>query len=212
MKLLFIGNSHTYFNDMPHTVGELYRLCGLDTPDVTMLTVGGMSLDWHAGQPSVWFSLKYGGFDKVILQDVAHPFAGEEPLLSGAGSLIARMDRARTTPCFYMTWASLANPSAQADMTAAYTKAAAEYDALLAPVGRVWEKIRYGHPEIDLFWQDGEHASPYGSYLAACTIFCALTGSTCPTPDMTDPFYDSLDKDACAVIHAAVAEVMGARG
>ena len=208
MKLLFIGNSHTFFNDMPHTVGELYRLCGMETPDVTMLTVGGMSLDWHAGQPSVWFSLKYGNYDRVVLQDVAHPFRGVEPLLSGAGSIIGRMDRSKTTPCLYMTWASLANPGAQADMIAAYREAQSRYDTLLAPVGCVWEKIRYGHPEINLFWQDGEHASPYGSYLAACTIFCALTGRTSLSPDMSDAFYDAYDRDACTVIHAAVAEVL----
>ena len=38
---------------------------------------------------------------------------------------------------------------------------------MLAPVGEIWEQIRQTHPEIELFWHDGEHASPYGSYLEA---------------------------------------------
>ncbi len=209
MKLLFIGNSHTFFNDMPHTVGELYRLTGMDSPDVVQLTHGGMSLEWHAGQPQVWFNIKYGHYDKIVLQDVAHPFYGLDPLMKGAGSIIGRMDRSVSQPCLYMTWASLAHPEAQADMIDAYTKAGEALDALVAPVGRVWEKIRYGHPEINLFWQDGEHAGPLGSYLAACVIFCTLTGKTSLSPDLSDPFYDSLDRRACGVIHDAVAAVLG---
>ena len=37
MRILFIGNSHTYFNDMPHLCAELLRAAGKDV-EVTMLT------------------------------------------------------------------------------------------------------------------------------------------------------------------------------
>ena len=46
MRVLFIGNSHTFFNDMP----ELFaRFCETDgaKPDVTMLAYPGRYLDWH---------------------------------------------------------------------------------------------------------------------------------------------------------------------
>ena len=208
MKLLFIGNSHTFFNDMPHTVAELFRLSGMQVPDVVQLTHGGMSLNWHATQPQIWFNLKYGHYDYAVLQDVAHPFGGRDPLMSGAASVIGHMDRAVTTPVFYMTWASVAHPEDQQDMIDAYTEAAGHFGGLLAPVGLAWEKVRYGHPEIDLYWQDGEHASPYGSYLAASAIFCAVTGQRSLDPDLGDAFYDGFDRNACAVIHAAVAEAM----
>ena len=46
MRILFIGNSHTYFNDMPHLCAELLRAAGKDV-EVTMLTRGGETLHGH---------------------------------------------------------------------------------------------------------------------------------------------------------------------
>ncbi|MCQ2432840.1 MAG: hypothetical protein MJ175_09595, partial [Clostridia bacterium] len=202
-KLLFIGNSHTYFNDMPHIVTELYRLCGAGEADAVMLTAGGMSLTWHAGQTSERFCLKYGSYDAVILQDVAHPFIGRDEVLKGVGALKNMITCKETKVCLYMTWASLANPEAQQDMINAYTEAQKTYGTLLAPVGRVWERVRYGGGNVPLFWQDGEHASIYGSYLAACTIFCTLTGKKELNPDTDDAFYreSGLDEAYVDIIH-----------
>ena len=47
-----------------------------------------------------------------------------------------------------------------------------------APVGLVWDKVRHGHPEIELYYHDGEHASPVGSYLIACTLLRTMTGAS----------------------------------
>lgn len=75
-----------------------------------------------------------------------------------------------------MTWAEKEHPEQQAIMTEVYQKMAAEHDALLIPVGQVWDTIRREHPEIEMYWTDGKHASVYGSYLVAATAYAALTG------------------------------------
>ena len=46
MRILFIGNSHTYFNDMPHLCAELLRAAGAleglkDTNQVTLTELMG---------------------------------------------------------------------------------------------------------------------------------------------------------------------------
>ena len=47
MKVLFVGNSHTYYNDMPRLFAMMCaRLTG-DEPEVTMLAYSGRSLAWH---------------------------------------------------------------------------------------------------------------------------------------------------------------------
>ena len=71
MKTLFIGNSHTYFNDMPAIFQKICRENGIDM-HVTMLTQGGMGLDYHAKQPEVRFNILFGGYDIVVLQHTAH--------------------------------------------------------------------------------------------------------------------------------------------
>ncbi|MGI5894091.1 MAG: hypothetical protein ACOX6P_05805 [Candidatus Merdivicinus sp.] len=178
-KILFIGNSHTYFNDMPQMLSELYRMAGEDV-HVTMLTQGGMTLDWHCQQEQTAFNLRYGGYDFCILQQAAHPFAGYAALSDGIQHIRAL---ARENPprfVLYMTWAEKAKPENQAEMSAAYRQTAAEQELLLAPVGDRWQRFRVVHPETELYFTDGAHASPAGSLLAACTIYTAIEEKKLP--------------------------------
>ena len=48
---------------------------------------------------------------------------------------------------------------------------AEEIDALLAPVGEEWWQYKKNHPEIEMYAEDGAHASPAGSDLAASCIW-----------------------------------------
>ena len=50
MRVLFIGNSHTYFNDMPNMFAELARKEGVAC-EVTMLAHGGWYLEQHQAEP-----------------------------------------------------------------------------------------------------------------------------------------------------------------
>ncbi len=45
MRVLFIGNSHTYYNDMPHLFAQICQEKGIDT-EVTMLAHGGKGWDF----------------------------------------------------------------------------------------------------------------------------------------------------------------------
>ena len=46
MRVLFIGNSHTFFNDMPQTFKKLAESAGFPT-EVEMIAHGGRPLSWH---------------------------------------------------------------------------------------------------------------------------------------------------------------------
>ena len=46
LRILFIGNSHTYYNDMPNMVAEKSRKEGYDC-EVTMIAHGGWFLEQH---------------------------------------------------------------------------------------------------------------------------------------------------------------------
>lgn len=70
MRVLFIGNSHTYFNDMPEIFAELARMKGIAC-EVTMITHGGWFLHQHQKEPEVRFNILYGNYDYVVLQEHA---------------------------------------------------------------------------------------------------------------------------------------------
>ena len=47
MKVLFIGNSHTFFNDMPALFAQFIQATTGEKPEVTMLAYGGRDYQWH---------------------------------------------------------------------------------------------------------------------------------------------------------------------
>ena len=47
MRILFVGNSHTYFNDMPATFARLCAAAGAGEVTPTMLAFSARPLAWH---------------------------------------------------------------------------------------------------------------------------------------------------------------------
>jgi hypothetical protein len=86
-----------------------------------------------------------------------------------------------------MTWAEKRFPENQQKMIDTCEQLAADNGALLAPVGRFWQRVLMEHRDIDLFHTDGEHAGPYGDFLVAAT-FCKL-------------IYGAVSRDICGMGH-----------
>ncbi len=170
MKVLFIGNSHTYFNDMPALFKALCSQRGVEA-HVTMLTKGGMGLDYHAKQEQTLFNIRYGEYDWVVLQHTAHPMGDLDAMHEAAVFLTGKIREAGSRPVFYQTWAKKGDEAFQSTMSGVYNQLGEELNVPVAPVGDRWQQFRAGHPDVELFWKDGEHASPEGSALAARVIF-----------------------------------------
>ena len=168
MKVLFIGNSHTFVHYVPARVSHFCAEHGKPI-EAVMLTHPGMGLDWHLKQSQTYFNLMCGGYDAVILQHNAHPFPGKESLLS-AGKKMAEITPEKTKIYLYMTWSEKKNPEGQAVMSEAYEALAREIGAAVCPVGRVWWPLVQAHPEEEFYFPDGEHSSVLGASLAAAVI------------------------------------------
>jgi hypothetical protein len=173
IKLLFIGNSHTYYNDMVAMFKEKCHENNMDV-HVTMLTHGGKTLLWHSDEHEVRFNILFGDYDYVILQDAAHPFGGEESLLNGVEKIKKYIDQTKTKTILYMTWAEKSSPQNQKKMSSAYKNVAKKTNSLLAPVGEYWEDIIFEYPNIELFAKDGEHSSQLGSYLTSNILYYSI--------------------------------------
>ncbi len=171
MKVLFIGNSHTYFNDMPHLfAGMCERLTGEPT-EVTMLAYSYRTLAWHCTEYfSVRFALMYGNYDYCVIQQFGHPVPPIEETEPFAERLIALCKKCGTKPILYATWAKKDEPENAALISGIYRTLAERYGALLAPIAELYAQLGAEHPEIDLYWHDGSHASPKGDYLIAATL------------------------------------------
>ena len=155
MKILFIGNSHTFVHYVPARFVQFCKDHGVQA-EAVMLTHPGMGLDWHLKQSQTYYNLMCGGYDAVVLQHNAHPFPGRESLLE-AGEAIAALVPAGTKTFLYMTWTEKSNPQGQEAMCAAYEALAGRIGAVVCPVGRLWWPLTHAHPEADFYFADGEH-------------------------------------------------------
>ena len=173
MKVLFIGNSHTFVHYVPMRVKWFFEKQGKEI-DIAMLTYPGVGLDFHIKQSQTYLNLLYGNYDAVVLQHNAHPFPGKESVISG-GKAIAGICPEQTRIYLYMTWSEKNNPEGPKVMSEAYRELAEEINATVCPVGEWWWKIAEAYGE-ELYFADGEHSSVLGASLAAVVIGRTLLG------------------------------------
>ena len=186
-RVLFIGNSYTYFDNLPEMVRQLAEAAGAGPVEVRMVAPGGWRLQdhWEKGQaPSV---LKAEHWDFVVLQEQSllgnqvmvdgKPHVGSDEVFAPFAQKWAEaITKAGARPVFYATWARLASPEDQSKLTNAYARAARKGGGILAPAGEAWKIVREDPIGPALFIQDGSHPSPLGTYLSACTLVAAIFG------------------------------------
>ena len=170
LKILFIGNSHTYYHDLPAWVALMAKEEGY-TCDVTMLAHGGWYLYQHVEEPDVRFNIKFGHYDYVVLQEHSHPFDDIPGYFEAAAELAAWIREAGSTPVIYGTWARKDEEPVQAMMNEVNRNLAADLNALYAPVGESWWSYKASWPEIEMYDEDGAHASEHGIEFAAKIIW-----------------------------------------
>lgn len=178
LKILFIGNSHTYYNDMPLLVKTRFDEEGYDC-HVTMLAHPAWFLAQHVEAPEAKFNILYGGYDYVVLQEHAHPFGPEEKFFNAVRTLTEWIKGAGSTPVIYLTWALKDEPEAQQKMTEAHKKIAEETVSLLAHFGDNWWDYMRNWPDLVMYDEDGAHASHAGSDFAAKMIQAEIFHDLC---------------------------------
>ena len=175
LRLLFIGNSHTYYNDLPLLVRDRAEAEGV-LAEVTMLAHGGWYLYQHLREPETLFNVAHGRYDYVILQEHSHPFDKTEEYLRAARELSLLIREAGAKPVIYATWAEKAHPENQERMDRVNREIAKENGALLAAVGEAWQKAGGSGAPPAFYGPDGAHASPAGSGFAAGIIWETVRG------------------------------------
>jgi hypothetical protein len=182
VSVLFIGNSHTYYHEMPQM---LVRLAEAGNPHSTIAveqsTASGVSLEWHWRNQPTRDLIARGDWDAVVLQERSGgPLEDEEAMHEYARRFHEEISEWGAETVFYMTWARTYQPGTQPEIATAYTEIADELNATLAPVGAAWKRALERDSDLRLHAPDGRHADPPGSYLAAC-VFYALFCDADPT-------------------------------
>ena len=184
-RVLFIGNSYTYYNSLPELVKAMVNEKFPDrVVETQLISQGGATLkrNWEEGKAQQAITSDH--WDYVVLQEQSRLGMGvviDDEFYFGQTDLFFEYARkfnseiktAGAKTVFFMTWSRENQPEKQKILTYAYAAIAEELDAMLAPVGLVWDKLRTNN-QFNFYVEDGSHPSPMGSYLAASTIFSTL--------------------------------------
>ena len=197
MNILFIGNSYTYFFDLPSLFANLCRANGRDVR-VDSVTAGGRKLHECLDEtgtslhPTDPLALRIGEllgevkYDIVILQEQSClPFCNRELFLQGARGLSALVGADRTI--FYATWGRMdgsedldyfgwTRESMTKGLYDSYCKAAELVHGEVSPVGLCFAKAVETTPEICLYDPDKSHPSYAGSCVAALCHYKTVFG------------------------------------
>jgi hypothetical protein len=213
-RILFVGNSHTYANSLPFQVKALVEhVDGPGSVEVHMITPGGKSLDWHAGEPGTVQSIAYHDWDVVVLQQQTHPFPGCDELAAAYDRLAPHVARSGGEALLYVTWSRKDRPEDQDEIDGAFERLAEERGLRIVPVSQAWHRALAEVPAAELYAPDGSHAAPAGTYLAAC-VFCAVLTGKSPEGEPSritarDDVLADLPADVAAALQRIAWEVAG---
>ncbi|AWV89760.1 DUF4886 domain-containing protein [Bradymonas sediminis] len=192
LRVLFIGNSHTYVHDVPGMVQRLGEANG--TPIwVEALTIGGASLSDHLRRPGTNATIQGDGWDFVVLQEHSlTPALNPEQFYQSLDLLASTATEAGATPVIYATWARhgddpyfqrqtrFTSPMRlQEALDRAFATGAQRSNALVSPVGTAWHHYYGQNTAKRLHAPDGNHANLAGAYLAACVFYRVLQDAPC---------------------------------
>lgn len=223
MRVLFVGNSHTYANGMPDMIASLARAADEERPfAASMEVLGGARLEHHLKAGRVSARLATGRWDYVVLQEQQQwpSFAAkqrEREFYAPARTLDVMIRAVGAKTVFFVTWARREGDrdnrsddtyeAMQARTREGYLEIARELGARIAPVGMAWQSAHVLRPELPLWEPDGSHATPLGSYLAACVLYGTLYGHS---PE-DNPFTAGLSANDAAFLQRAAGRALHSR-
>lgn len=218
MKVLFIGNSYTYYNDMPTLFGKLANSNGKSVT-VYSITKGGRKLEQYA-DPADPITVSLDALLATEILDVCFiqeqslmPAVDSDRFAAGLECVVSKLTGKAGKFILYATWGRKTGSSVLTEhqwttegmthlVMDAYQKAAKRYNAQISPVGNSFLYITKNHPEIDLYDKDLTHPSYLGSCLSALTHYYTVFHEF---PTLTDAL--SLSKAELAALKAAVCQL-----
>jgi hypothetical protein len=183
-RVLFIGNSFTYFSNVPKNFENIAKNLG-EAVIADAVTVGSHHLYEFADSndeygKQVDQKLAANQYDYVILQEHStYPVSNNSKFVQGAKDLKAKVDKTQkhATVRLYATWGfkDAADTYTEGDIPAfegkireAYKNLATALKVKVHPVGQAFTKIYQDYKNINLYYEkDNKHPNAVSAHLSA---------------------------------------------
>jgi len=173
-NILFVGNSLTYTNNLPELVKQIAQEKGITLGIKTIAKPNYAIVDhWAEGEVQQYIESK--NFDYVIIQQgPSSQQEGRDMLIEGGKKYAELCATNNAKLCYFMVWPSLTYYHTFDGVIKNHEDAAALNNAILCPVGIIWEAHFESTNEFDYYGPDGFHPSLLGSQIAANVIVATL--------------------------------------
>jgi hypothetical protein len=192
LKVLFIGNSLTFWFDMPSHLEHLLE-SGKTSAHVADASLGSTTLGDHLEIDATRLAVGREDWDVVILEDGRYDILLPDVRTEITDDFrrwrdLIRQECPRARVVMYLDYAmdkefEVAGETYSREEFAALLRQATLIvaDSLgleVAPVGAAWERVMVEHPEYNLYDWDGVHPSLVGQFLQASVYYATLVGES----------------------------------
>jgi len=176
-RVLFIGNSLTYTNDLPGTVAAMALAAG-DTFQVQTVAGPNLALIDHVSrQTDAVDAIKSWKWDYVVLQQGPTPLPlYRDTLILATKWLQPYIRDAGARSAQLMVWPSATKRASFDEVRRSSQLAAKAVGGVFLPAGEAWRAAWSAGPRVALYGPDGFHPSELGTYLTALVVYEGLTG------------------------------------
>ena len=202
IKVLFVGNSYTYYNWSSYMLKEIAWKEGLEI-EVGLSAHSGFTIEKHNSHSVTKSFVEAGGYDYAIVQEyndrtaVVGADLSKGSLGTDAAKYVAdmktmiseiRKSSPSVTALLEMSWGTKTGTGSliktdwtdyvtmQGYVTEGTRHVASETGVGYTLLGEAWKKVRTERPDIEMYHTDQHHPSYAGSYLKACVNYLTLSG------------------------------------
>jgi hypothetical protein len=172
IRVLFIGNSLTYQNDLPAAVRNIAAKDGMKVI-TQMIAKPDYALEDHL-RDGIARTLRKGRWDFVVVQQGPSSMDDSRRLLIRDVQAIAAAVRSPARIAVLMVWPPRARWAAMDRVAESHRLAADAVQGVLIPAGRALDAELQRDPSAPLFAPDGFHPTQRATEIVALTVYRSL--------------------------------------
>jgi len=177
LKVLFVGNSYIFMNNLPQIVSIISDNCNTKLITQKSCSGGATVKDHWQGNRGLRTKelISAGNYDIVVIQGQSRePINGRDSLIKYSTLFCDLVKEKGGKPYLFANWSRKKVPQHQKVINDVYRSIAISTGAELVPVGSSWIQAKKARPDIELYSFDGSHPSELGTFLTSCMLVSSI--------------------------------------
>ena len=179
LRVLFVGNSFTYFYNLPQVVNAMSEFSDNLILETRHSLVGGSTLFDHLNQKKGTQTIRMlneYSFDYVVMNH--HSLAtidNNNNFFQVSKQMVELVRSKNAIPVFMQTWAYHSNPLMTHTIASTYEDMSRRLEVEVVPCGDLFSEVRKWRSDLSLFDDDDKHPSKHATYLNGLAFFKYFT-------------------------------------